>query len=135
MAEVSGTNIVLKNQSVQVEDLTANSMSIDKTIIDVTNKSSNGWREKISGVKNWTMSATAMFDPAATEGLQQIFDDFTNDPAVTVSMGPPTPVAGDIVYSGTAIVASIEKTADFDAAAEYSFTLEGTGELTQTVTP
>ena len=134
MAEISGTTVTLSTDDVQIDDLTANSLSMDKTIIDVTNKSSNGWREKIVGVKNWTMSATAMFDASATEGMVQAFADFTAGTVVALKFGPTTPTTGDVIYSGNAIVSTIEQTADFDSAVEYSLTFEGTGALTETIT-
>jgi predicted secreted protein len=125
MAIKSGTTLLLKNNSVLVEDMVDVSLSISKQTIDVTSKDSAYWRAILAGTRSATISANAFVDHGATEGFDEILSDFNDNTDVTFDIS--TDVTGDATISGSGIITSIDKTGALDDATRYSFTIEVNG--------
>lgn len=125
MAIKSGTTLLLKNNSVAVEDLVDVSISFSKNIIDTTNKDSNYWRTILHGTRSATITANAFVDYAATEGFDEIISDFNTNTDVTFEIS--TDVTGDSNITGSGIISSVDKTGALDDAMRYTFTIEVNG--------
>lgn len=105
------------------------SLEFSNALIDVTTKQSNSWKENISGQRSFTLSADGLTtDNTAETGLvtintlngyalagTQIFFDFG---------------VGNARYQGSCFANGFSQSGGTDDAPTFSFTAEGTGELT-----
>lgn len=93
-------------------------------VIDVTNKVSNGWKESISAVKEWSIDCDGIFvkDDAALMELEKAFNEGTE---VTVKIGNE-----DFGYTGKALITDFPLDAPYDDVMTYSMALQGNGPLT-----
>lgn len=127
---IKGTSLKIFNNTAEINHCTEATLSLSKTIIDTTSKDSNAWRTTLEGTKQWTLTGTAYVAYDATEGVDELLSDFNTDATVSVELT--TDVTGDASYTGTGRISSFEKTGNLDEAAQFSFTIEGTGALTIT---
>lgn len=81
-----------------------------------------------AGLKTWTASVEVFWDETDTTG-QGSFDVGST---VTLNVYPEGSTSGDMYYTGSAIVTGKTVNATFDGMVEASFTLQGTGALTET---
>lgn len=107
------------------------SLSCSADMIDVTTKDSGGDRELLPGTRSWTMSGEAMLAYDAANNYSALFAAWKNGTALTVVIQ--TGVTGDKKYSGSGYLSSLEQTASGAGgdAVSFSYTLEGTGGLTE----
>lgn len=81
-----------------------------------------------AGLKTWTASVEAFWDEVDTNG-QGALDVGSS---VTLNVYPEGSSTGDVYYTGTALVTGKTVNATFDGMVEASFTLQGTGALSET---
>ncbi len=81
-----------------------------------------------AGLRTWTASVEVFWDETDTTGQ----GSFTVGSTVTLNVYPEGSSSGDMYYTGSAIVTGRTINATFDGMVEASFTLQGTGALTQT---
>lgn len=81
-----------------------------------------------AGLKTWTASVEVFWDETDTNG-QGSFDVGST---VTLNVYPEGSTTGDMYYTGSAIVTGKTINATFDGMVEASFTLQGTGALSET---
>jgi predicted secreted protein len=132
-APINGTLVKLWKGTVPVANLVANSVSIGKTIIDVSSKSSATWAESIQGRLNWSMSAESIteFDTSVgtTEtSMQDLLTDHIASTTWSIVFG--TGVSGDPKLSGTALIGNFEWSNPDDDKSTFSVDFTGTGALT-----
>ena len=91
-------------------------------VIDITNKVSGGWKENVSGFKEWSVDADGLFitDDAAYLALETAYAAGT---AVEVKLAK----GAELVYSGSAYITDFPVEAPYDDASTYSVSLTGTG--------
>jgi predicted secreted protein len=138
----NGTNLVVLVGSEVIAHSTSCSLSVSVDLPDSTTKSSQGWADQIGGLKSWSLTTDglATVDPTgATYIVGDIFSALSQRTAVavkftTVSTGS-TVVPGDLVWSGSAFIESLDVTADMESPATYSVSFTGTGVLTQGQNP
>lgn len=95
--------------------------------IDITTKSSSGWRENEASIREWSIEADGLLiedDTAYTE----LENCYMNGTKVLVEL---VTAAGN-TYEGEALITDFPIEAPYDDAATYSVTLQGTGPLTKT---
>ncbi|MDK2986537.1 MAG: hypothetical protein PWQ96_2181 [Clostridia bacterium] len=95
--------------------------------IDITTKSSSGWRENEASIREWSIEADGLLiedDTAYTE-LENCYMNGTKSLVELVT------AAGN-TYEGEALITDFPIEAPYDDAATYSVTLQGTGPLTKT---
>jgi len=126
----------IKGKSVYVEVWTGvwtklggqKDVSIDRgaSSIDVTDKDSAGWEEKLTGNKNWSVSFDAFLieDDA---GLLQIETDFEAGEIQNYRIKTPAHV-----YTGHALIEGLSISGPLADAGSISFTLAGTAALVKT---
>lgn len=136
MAKKKGRDLTLQWGGSKIGNITDISMSVDGEIINVSDFDSGDWNDKLAGSKDWTMDVSLYHNPeddAVQETLEG--DMFTSGRSDSVTFGPETPTSGDITYSGTAILSNFSADASGrDEVITSSFSIEGDGALTRTVT-
>ena len=115
----SGSNEVLELTSISV---TETSDTVEDTAIGDTS------RTYLAGLKTFTGSVECHYDPSDSTG-QETFDVGSS---VTVNFLPIGADTGDIQLSGTCIITEKTVNNDIDGTVTVSFSLQGTGALTQT---
>ena len=138
MAVINGNNLVLKTAATSggTKQIFAHaqsaSLSFSNALIDVTTKSSNSWKQMISGQKSFTISSDGLVDYATVADAQNFVA--LADLAIagteiffTIGIGE----GADQGYQGSAFISSIENSGGTDEAATYSISLDGTGALTK----
>jgi TP901-1 family phage major tail protein len=95
--------------------------------IDITNKVSGGWTEKIASVKDWSVDCDGIF-VVDDEALDAIETAVLSSTVVNVKIAD-----ANWGYKGKAIITDFPIEAAYDDAATYSLTLEGTGALEKVV--
>jgi predicted secreted protein len=102
------------------------SLSFDVSDIDVSSRDSNRWGEFLVGNVGWTISGGALYiasDVAKKIMLAQVSAASPTTFTAIVTIGSQT-------FTGSAVVTSLEISAPYEGAVEYSFSLKGSGALT-----
>ena len=135
----NGTSLVVLVGTEVVAHATSCSLSLSADLPDSTTKQSGGWADHIAGLKSWTLSTDglATVDPAATASYYttgELMSAIANKTQVTVkftTVSGTTAVTGDLYWSGTAYIESMDITADMESPVTYSVSFTGVGALTQ----
>lgn len=133
----NGTNLVVLVGTEVVAHSTSCSLSVSADLPDATTKQSGGWAEEIAGLRSWSLTTDglATVEPTGTNFVVgDIFSALTGRTAVTVKFTTATGstvIVGDLVWSGSAFVESLDITADMESPVTYSASFTGTGVLTQ----
>lgn len=115
----SGSNAIAEIRSYSLEE-TADTLE-DTTMGDSS-------RTYLASLKTFSGSVDVFWDETDTTG-QGSFDVGSS---VTLAIYPEGDTTGDTYYSGSAIVTGKTITGSFDGMVEATFTLQGTGALTET---
>ena len=126
MEHIKGIDFIVKVDGVAIGGQQGATLNRSKEVIETTSKDSNGWKEQIGGIKEWSIDADGLM-VADDTGYQALEDAFMNDKQVSVSLA----TASGLKYEGHAIVTDFPIEAGFDDMATYSLTLEGNGSLRQ----
>ena len=130
MAKFNGTLASITIGGTAIEFNTSVSITRNVTEVECTNKDSGGYKEMIPGTKDWSMSGTCLVDYEATEGWGQAQAAWEAGTLLTVVYT--TGVTGDNESTGTGYFTSLEETGELDGAAEWTFTIIGSGSLLAT---
>jgi predicted secreted protein len=128
MAKFNGTLLSITIGGTAIELNTSVSLTTNTAEVECTNKDSGGFKEFLPGTKDWSMGGTSYVDYLATEGLDEALAAWLAGTSVAVVFT--TGVVGDSNASGSAYFTNIEQTGELDGAAEWTFTLGGSGVLT-----
>lgn len=137
----NGTNLVVLVGSEVIAHSTSCSLSVSADLPDATTKSSGGWAEEIAGLRSWSLTTDGLttVEPTGTSYVVgDIFSALNGRTAVQVKFttaNGSTVVVGDLVWSGSAFVESLDITADMESPVTYSASFTGTGQLTQGTNP
>jgi len=105
------------------------SLSIEANMVDTTTKDSvGGWAESIPVGRNWTASVEGLV--VWNENIKQFTDAIINKTMLDIKLAQRLSTGDDLEYKGSAFIASVEITAEQDAAVTYSISLTGCGALT-----
>jgi predicted secreted protein len=133
----NGTNLVVLVGTEVIAHATSCSLSVSADLPDATTKQSGGWAEEIAGLRSWSLTTDglATVEPTGTNYVVgDIFSALNARTSVTVKFttaNGSTVIAGDLVWSGSAFVESLDITADMESPVTYSASFTGTGVLTQ----
>ncbi len=127
---LNGTLAKIQVAGTTIAHLTSNSLTFDMSTRDASTKDSNGWKESLEGQKSFSGSAEGFFAENASYGYEDLYDVFINRTLVVVTWT--TDVTGDMEYSGSCYVTSLEKTDGLEESSTFSVSFEGTGAVTQT---
>ena len=111
---------------------TSASLSVSMETRSITTKDSAGWDENLEGLKSWSLSGDGLVTYSISgeyETPDELFTILSNRTAIDVKFGSMT--SGEIDYSGKAYLVSYEQEAGVEENVTYSFSITGTGVLTQ----
>jgi predicted secreted protein len=139
----NGTSLVVLIGTEVIGFATSCSLSLAIDAPDASTKQSLGWADEIGGQRSWSLTtdglATVVPGTVATYvttaelnalaiARTSVVVKFTTVDNSTV--GGVTPVTGDVIYSGSAFIESVDMTADMENPVTYSVSFKGTGPLT-----
>jgi predicted secreted protein len=133
----NGTNLVVLVGTEVVAHSTSCSLTVSADLPDSTTKSSGGWAEQIAGLRSWSLTTDglATVEPTGTSYVVgDIFSALNGRTTVTVkftTVNGNTPIVGDLIWSGSAFVESLDISADMESPVTYSVSFTGQGQLTQ----
>ena len=116
LVKVGGTNTVAEVRS---WSLSHESETIEDTAMG------DSFRSHKAGLQTWSGSCDVYFDETDTNGQVAM----TPGASLTVGFYPEGATSGDTYYSGTALVTSVERSAELDGMVEASVSLQGVGGL------
>jgi len=138
----NGTSLVVLIGTEVIGYATSCSLSLAIDTPDSSTKQSLGWADEIGGQRSWSLTtdglATVVPGTVATYVTTAELNALAiARTAVTVkfttvdnsTVGGITPVSGDVVYSGSAFIESVDMTADMENPVTYSVSFKGTGVL------
>lgn len=113
----------------KVAEISNWSLDLGAENIDVTTFDSNGWKEYLAGLKEWSGSAGGNFKFTDTNGQQAIYNAWLNGTtlAVELRLGTTSPK-----FTGTVLITGISVESPVDDKAAINFDFQGTGALTYT---
>jgi predicted secreted protein len=138
----NGTSLVVLIGTEVIGFATSCSLSLAIDAPDASTKQSLGWADEIGGQRSWSLTtdglATVVPGSVATYvttaelnalaiARTAVVVKFTTVDNSTV--GGVTPVTGDVIYSGSAFIESVDMTADMENPVTYSVSFKGTGVL------
>jgi predicted secreted protein len=126
MATHTGSEGVIKSGANTVAEVRSYTVSETGDTIEDTSMG-DASRTYKAGLKTWTASVEAMWDETDTTGQ----GSFDVGASVTLNVYPEGSTTGDVYYTGSAIVTGKTVNATFDGMVEASFTLQGTGALSE----
>jgi len=101
-------------------------LDIDSDMLETTNFSSNGWKEFIAGLKEWTGSFDAQWDVANDAQGQKVIQD---NQFAGSSMAVELDVDGTNNYSGNILIKKSSIDTQVKGVIKISYTFQGTGAL------
>jgi hypothetical protein len=129
MAAQNGTAVNLYVGSTLVASGKSNSFNLSRATIDVSNKTSNGWKEQIYGQGSGSFDFEGIFEESGTWGFDEAYAALTAKTVLTVKSASTT--TGDKYYSGSCLITSLKSTAPMEDASTWSATFELTGAPSQ----
>ena len=144
----NGTQLVVLIGTEVIGYATSCSLSVAIDTPDASTKQSLGWADEIGGQRSWSLTtdglATVVPGTVATYySTAELMAASIARTAVTVkfttidnsTVGGVTLVNGDVAYSGTAFIESVDLTADMENPVTYSVSFKGTGPLVISTNP
>lgn len=134
---INGTSLVVLIGTEVIAHATSCSLSVSSDLPDATTKDSGGWTDHIAGVKSWSLTTDGLATVEGTGTKYTVGDLFTalsGRTTLTVkftTVTGATPVVGDLYWSGSAFVESLDMTADMESPVTFSAAFTGLGVLTQ----
>lgn len=136
MAIFNGTELGVYISDVLIAAATDCSLSLNVETIDITTKDSQGFRELLGGVRSGSISVSGLIDyvdSASNKDMADLWTVWENRTAVTVTFSKDNEDTGDLSFSASAILTSLEQSGGTEDTATYSATFELTGAITDTV--
>ena len=129
---IEGTNVIMKVGGTAVSHTTSNSVSLTKSTRDITTKDS-GENEEHAAMRNGgSFTLDGMVADDATYGYSEIYAAIKAGTAVALTWG--TFVVGDLEYSQSVIINSLDRDDPLDANSTFSVSGIFTGATTETTT-
>ena len=108
MAKVTGKDGGVYIGASKIAELANWSLDMGADDVDVTSFDSEGWKEFLAGLKEWSGSAEGNYDPTDTAGQKAILNAWLNGEAVTLDLK----VNSTITFSGSALCQARIETLD-----------------------
>jgi TP901-1 family phage major tail protein len=108
------------------------SISLSTNMADATTKSNNGFSESIPTTKSWEISVEGL--GVWNENIKQFVDAYNDRTPLVISFHPTQLASGQMKYSGTAYLESLEISGEMEDGVTYSVSFKGSGALAITAT-
>lgn len=130
MAAILGRLTVVSLGGVAIGKKLEATLDIERNMIESTTHDSAGWAEFLSGTARWTVTGQCYWDDA-DNGQDDLLDRLYDGASATVVFEPQN-ASGTHEFSGSGFVSKVSLTGPNEAPHGYSFTIQGTGQLTRT---
>lgn len=110
------------------------SVSISDAEIDVSSRSSGGWKETIPGQRSWTASMSGIVDYVVgtdEAGFQAVQDLAISRAPIQLKFGLTT--TGGYAYTGTGYIMSADISSTYEDATTWTAEISGSGPLVSAV--
>jgi TP901-1 family phage major tail protein len=126
--KIAGASVLVKTgtPAAVVGGQTGATINRSMSVIETTDKTSNGWITKIGGNKEWSTELEA-FMCVGDAAFTALNTSFKNRTPVDVEVA-----VGGITFKGKALISDFPIELPADDAVTFSITLEGDGELAET---
>lgn len=128
---VKGLDILVSVGATQIGGQRGASLSMSADDLDISDKTTGGWKASLAGAKEWSVSCDGLV-VLDDEGYKAAVDAFMAGNTVTVKMENKDKSFG---YTGEACISSFDFDAPLDDALTYSMELKGAGALAKIVKP
>ena len=125
--KIKGLEVLLYVGSNVVAGQRGASLSMSADDIDITDKTTEGYKAFLAGLKEWSISCDGLVC-VGDAGYDALVDAFLNAEEVQVQLKNE---AGTFGYQGTVSIASMDFDAQYDDALTYSCELKGASALTK----
>lgn len=114
----------------KVAEISQWSVDLKADNIDVTNFDSNGWKQFIQGIKEWSGSMEGNFVPTDTTGQQALINAYMNGTTVSIELR----IDATKKIAGTVYIETIGIEVPIDKQQTFKCDFTGTGQPTLTLT-
>lgn len=132
MAKYNGTKLKLLSDGIALSNLKNITLTVNGATVDVTDKDSSGWKEILTGLKDWQISGECELNSASTLPASTLFARISAGTSCAVIFYHS--VTGQLSYSGSGYYTKFEQKGGTEDNITISWSLMGTGALTQTAT-
>ena len=115
-------------------------LNVNHSPREITNKESGGYKEILEGLRDFSIDIDGAYawtnagGSALTDGVDDVLEtNVLNARQAVTFIFCDTASASYISYSGSGYITSVSITGGTEDTATYSLSIEGTGELTQTI--
>lgn len=129
MAIQNGTLIKLYDGTTPIALLTSSDMSLEREMLDATNKDSNNWKEVQPGLKSWSFSAEIFNDPTETYNLDDLYTKWEAGTAITMKLS--SEITGQKKFTGTVYINKFSLSTPANQLSTVSIEFTGSGSLVQ----
>ena len=129
--KINGTELLVYVGANPVACTLSSTIDLGTEVFDITSKDSDGWREILPGIRNWSISGDGLTQFDASYGFNDLVDVWKNRTMITVSFK--TSNADDKIFTGSAYITAISESAPVEDVTSYTFTFQGTSVLTYAV--
>lgn len=136
MAIFNGTELGVYIDSTLIAAATDCSLSLNMETIDITTKDSAGYRELLGGLKSGSISCSGLIDYLDADANKDMVDLWTaweNRTSLTLKFSKANESTGELSFSASGFITSLEQSGGTEDTATYSVTFELTGAITDTV--
>lgn len=123
MSKQAGFEGQVKIGNAELDLTTDAALSINNALVEVTARDSGGWRERVSGIKEWAITLTARMK----EGDSVLATLRTAYLAGTKLSNVKFIYAGGEGFKGDAFIESLDASQPFEDADNWDITLQGDG--------
>jgi predicted secreted protein len=127
MAIQNGTLIKLYDSSTVIALLTSSDMTLEREMLDVTNKDSANWKENLAGVRSFSFSAELFNDPAQTYNLEDLYTKWEAGTVITMKLS--SELTGEKKFTGSVLINNISLSTPANQASTVTVDFTGTGAL------
>ena len=125
--KIRGLEVLISIDGTVVGGQRGASLSMSADELDITDKTTEGYKAFLVGLKEWTISCDGLVC-TDDQGYQALFNAFLNGTVVKVQFKQKE---GDFGYEGDMVIASMDFDAQYDDALTYSCELKGAGALSK----
>ena len=133
MAQLAGYEGTVDWDSIStLKGVTRWELTIEDETPDATGMDSGGWREHVSGLRNWSATVEIVYDKDDVAHFESAVDAEAEDivAGASADLTLDTDAAPSLSYSGTATLKRIAPTVEVDGVVKFSLEFIGDGELT-----
>ena len=135
MASFNGTELGVYIGGTLIAAATDCSLSLNMETIDITTKDSAGYRELLGGLKSGSISCSGLIDylDASNKDITDLWTAWENRDTLVLKFAKANETAGELSFSASGFITSLEQSGGTEDTATYSATFELTGAITDTV--